>query len=137
MLAVMVAVPVAAVVAIPLELIVAMFAFEEFQLACVVRSSVLPSLNVPTASNCCEPPNATLGSLGVMLIPVSEAFVTVNDAVPAVPPNNAVIVVMPGEIPVANPPAASLTVATAGDDDAHDAEFVRFCIVPSANVPIA
>lgn len=49
------------------------------------------------------------------------------------------MVAAPGAIPVANPlaPAASLTVATDIGEEVHDTEFVRFWVLPSANVPSA
>ena len=49
------------------------------------------------------------------------------------------MVAVPGAIPVAKPlvPATSLTVATEIGDEVHDTEFVRFWVLPSANVPIA
>jgi hypothetical protein len=100
---------------------------------------VLPSLKLPMAVNCWEPPEATLESLGVIVMEVSSALVTVNDAVPTLPANSAVMVAVPGAIPFANPlvPAVSLTVATDDGDEVHDTELVRFSVLPSANVPMA
>ncbi len=117
----------------------ATFTLEDDHVTCAVRSSELPSLKLPIAVNCCEPPRAMLASLGVIVMEVSSALVTVNDAVPTSPANSAVIVAVPGAIPLANPlvPAVSLTVATDSGDEVHDTELVRFCVLPSANVPMA
>src|SRR6266849_9955361 len=52
------------VVARPAESIVTMLLSDELHLTVLVRSWVLPSLNVPVAVNCCEP-SATLGLAGV------------------------------------------------------------------------
>jgi len=139
MLAVIVVVPVPAAFASPLASMVATLTLDDAQLTWVVRFSVLPSLKLPVAVNCWEPPSATLGSLGAIVMEVSSALVTVNDAVPTRPANSAVIVASPGAIPLANPllPAVSLTVATDSGDDVHVTEFVRFSVLPSANVPMA
>jgi hypothetical protein len=61
---------------------VATFALEDVQVTWVVRFSVVPSLKFPMAVNCWEPPRATLASLGVTVMEVRAALVTVNDAVP-------------------------------------------------------
>ena len=104
-----------------------------------MRFSALPSLKLPVAVNCCEPPKAMLASLGMIVMEVSSASVTVNDVVPTRPANKAVMVAVPGAIPLANPlvPAVSLTVATDSGDEVHDTELVRFSVLPSANVPMA
>jgi hypothetical protein len=80
--AVMVAVPVTAVLAMPLVAMAATFALEDVHATCVVRFCVVPSLKFPVAVNCCELPSAMLEALGVTVIDVSVALVTVNDAVP-------------------------------------------------------
>lgn len=59
---------------------------------------------------------------------VKTGAVTVNRAEPPMVPTLAVIVVVPGATPVANP--LLLTVATAVADEAHWAVLVRFCLVP-------
>src|SRR6266446_9856285 len=53
------------VVARPAESIVTMLSADELHLTVLVRSWVLPSLNVPVAVNCCWAPSATLGLAGV------------------------------------------------------------------------
>src|ERR1700674_3819390 len=57
--------PKARVVARPAESIVTMLLSDELHLTVLVRSWVLPSLNVPVAVNCCCEPSATLGLAGV------------------------------------------------------------------------
>jgi hypothetical protein len=135
----MVAVPVTAVLAMPLVAMAATFTLEDVHATCVVRFCVLPSLKFPVAVNCCELPSAMLEALGVTVIDVSVALVTVNDAVPTWPANTAVTVAFPGASPVANPfdPDVSLTVATDAGADVQETEVVRSCVLPSANVPIA
>ena len=66
---------------------------------------------------------------------------TVNVAEPDIPLNVAVIVIVPAARPVAVPlePAALLIDAT-GDDAGwvcHVTDAVRFCVLPSENVPVA
>jgi len=50
--AMMVVVPAAIAVASPLLLTVAIVVSEELQVACMVKSAVVPSANVPVAVNC-------------------------------------------------------------------------------------
>ena len=52
-----------------------------------------------------------------------------------IPPCAALIVPVPVPAPVAKPDA--LIAATAEFDEDHVTEFVRFCVVPSLNVPVA
>ena len=44
---------------------------------------------------------------------------------------------VPAEAPVAWPRVLLLTVATSGWDEVQAARLVRFCMVPSPNVPVA
>lgn len=126
-LAEIVVVPVPAVLANPVVEMVATFMSEEVHATWVVRSSVVPSLKLPVAVNCSELPRPKLGLLGVIVMDVRVALVTVSDAVPTCPAKSAVMVATPGAIPVANPvlPAASLTVAMDNGEAVQDAEFVR------------
>ena len=139
MLAEIVLVPDAAVVARPLPFTLATFTFDELHVTCVLRFSVVPSLKVPVAVNCTDPPAATDGSFGDTVIVVSVALVTVSDELPDWPANKAVIVALPGETPVANPLVSveSPTVATDDGAEDHEAEPVRFCVLPSAKFPMA
>jgi hypothetical protein len=127
MLAVIVVVPVPAVLASPFPPIVATFALDDVQVTWDVRFCVVPSLKVPVAVNCCELPKGMLGELGVTVIEVRVALVTENDAVPTCPANSAVMVAVPGATPLANPfdPTVSLTVATDTGEAVHDADPVR------------
>jgi len=139
MVALIVVVPVATELAIPFALMVATFTSVELQLTCVLRICVLPSLKCPVAANCTEVPRAVLVLLGLMVIEVRVAFVTCRDAPPFFPANSAVMVVVPGAIPLAVPASAEarLIVATEGVDDVQITESVRFCVLPSPKVPIA
>lgn len=68
-------------------------------------------------------------------IEVSTAAVTVNEAVPTMVPDVALIVAVPCATPVASP--ALFTVATAFDDEAHCTLLVKFCLLPLLYVPVA
>lgn len=71
-----------------------------------------------------------------IVIDCSVAAVTVSAKVFEVTPLwVAVMLTEPMPAPVANP--AALIVATAVLDEFHVAELVRFCVVPSVNVPVA
>ncbi len=73
------------------------------------------------------------------MIELRDAFVTVNVALPETPPDVAVIVVVPPATALATPfvPDVLLMVATAVDDELQLTELVRFCVLPSLNVPVA
>lgn len=137
--AVIVVLPVPALVAFPPAPITATFTFDDFHVAWLDRLIVLPSLNFPVAVNCCELPSAMLAAPGEIVMEVSVAFVTCSDAVPTTPAKTAVTVAVPAATPVARPfvPPVSPTVATDAGDDVHVAAFVRFCVLPSRNVPMA
>ena len=83
--------------------------------------------------NCWDVPLAIEELTGVTEIDVSVAGVTVSVADPDMPPDIAVIVVVPAATAVASPlePEALLTVATPVVDELQVAEAVRFCVVPS------
>ena len=57
----------------PEPLIVAIFVFDDAQVAELVRSCVLPSLKLPVAVNCSVWPNETVGLAGVTWIDVRVA----------------------------------------------------------------
>src|SRR5580658_4040762 len=80
-----------------------------------------------------------LGLGGLIVIVLSVASDTVNEATPTIPENVAVIVTAPGAIPSAwpNDPDALLMVASDAFDEVHSTEFVRFWVVPSVRVPVA
>lgn len=105
----------------------------------MLRFSVVPSLKSPIAVNRCELPSATPGLLGVIVSEISLAPVTTSCPVPICPPNNAVIVALPGATPVASPlvPPIALTVAIDAGDEVHADDCVRSCELPSPKLPMA
>ena len=105
-LAVMLVVPVATLVARPLESIVAVAVVAEFQVTCKVMLTVVESLKVPIAVNCCVAPLAIAGFTGVTAMDCSVAGVTVNKVEPVTPLKPAVIVLVPVLTAVDSPPAA-------------------------------
>src|SRR3954471_10810506 len=118
---------------------VATESLSENQVAELVRSCVLPSVNVPVAANCCVVPSATDGDWGVTAIETRAAEVTVNAVVPVIDPEAAVMLVVPGAALVAKPCLSDelLIVATELASELHWTVEVRFWVVPSVNVPVA
>lgn len=96
--------------------------------------SVLLSLNVPCAVNCCEVPKAILASEGDTAIEVNVAFVTVTCMAVEADPSVAVIVVCPGvnavTIPVCHP-----TVAMLGEEEVQFASVLISCAAPLLILP--
>jgi hypothetical protein len=78
--------------------------------------------------NCSVLPAATDGDAGVTAIEVRTAAVTVSVVEPLIVPDLAVMVEVPIDTPVANPP--DFMVAIEVDDELQVAELVRFCVVP-------
>jgi hypothetical protein len=76
----------------PPEAIVATAGAEELQLADIVTSCWLPSLNAPVAVNCRVVPATTLGCTGLTAMDKSVGEVTVKREEPAIEPAVAVIV---------------------------------------------
>ena len=128
------ALPAPVALAKPEPLINATAALEEPQLT-PTKVCELPSLKLPVAVNCCEPPAEMLGLAGEMLIEVKVAFVTVNCTVAVAEPSMAVIVEDPEESAETTPVWYS-TVATLGPEDVQFTTLVRSCVVPSAKVPV-
>jgi len=89
---------------------------------------VVESENVPVAVNCWVICKGMLASVGVTDIEDRVAEVTVRVVVHWAPPRLAVMVVVPGAMPVAKP--LLFTVATAGLD-----EFQFTCEVISTGLP--
>ena len=139
MLAVIVVVPVAALLASPFPPIEATLTLEDVQVTSFVRISVVPSLKLPVAVKRSELPNAMLGSVGGMVSEVKRGRRYRERRRAHLPRENAVIVALPAATPVASPllPTMSLTVAIDAGDDVHEADCVRSCVLPSANVPMA
>jgi len=131
--------PLPAVLANPPGLMVATLTSDDDQVTCAVRFSELPSLKLPVAVNCCVPPNDMVVVSGATVMESSVALVTVNVAAPDCPANSAVMVAVPGATPVAKPLVgdALLTVAIDAGDEVQLTELVRFCVLLSANVPMA
>ena len=72
----------------------------------------------------------------VMLIDCSTAAVTLRAMeFDVTPPCVALTFAEPTILPVARPDAFSVTAVEFDDD--HVTEFVRFCVLPSLNVPVA
>jgi len=126
-LALMVAVPVTTVVAMPVLLIEATEVLEEVHVTRPVRSCALPSLKVPVATNCCVVSTVTDGTAGVTAIEVRIGLI-VKFFDPVTPPVVAEIVVVPLAIPVARPETIE---ATFGELDDHVARLVRSLLLPS------
>jgi hypothetical protein len=76
-----------------------------------------------------------LALAGVTVIDSRAAEVTVSCAEPLTAPAVAVIVVWPAPRLFATP--VELMVATDADEDVQLTDAVRFCVVPSLNVPVA
>ena len=96
---------------------------------------MVPSLSVPVAVNCCVAPLVIDGFAGVTAIDCSVAAVTVSTVEPLIDDDVAVIVEVPTPAPVASP--AVLIVAVVVVPELHATVLVRFCVVPSLNVPVA
>jgi hypothetical protein len=132
--ALIVAIPVPALVATPLLLMVATVAVDEVHTTEVVMSCELPSLYAPVAVNAWPVPSAMEAFCGAMTIDTSVAASTFRFPVPDMPPESAVMVVAPAPPHVAKPAltAVLLMVATAGADELQCTMPVMSCDVPSA-----
>lgn len=96
----------------------------------------MASEKLPVAVNCCCVPTLIDALAGVTLIETSEALVTVSVVVPETPLMLAVIVELPVAIALASPATPLvLIVATEVCDEVHVTLDVRFCVVPSLNLP--
>jgi len=80
-----------------------------------------------------------VGASGLIAIETSAAGVTTSCAVALTDPELTPIVVVPAASALASPavPAVLLIVATAATDELQCPICVRFCVVPSENVPVA
>lgn len=102
----------------------------------LVRFCVLPSLKVPVAVNCKLVPLAIDVFAELIVIDCRVAAVTVSANVfDVIPFCVAVMLLEPVAAPVAKPVVLTLTVAVL--ELAQTAVFVRFCVLPSLNVPVA
>src|SRR6266567_4570077 len=127
-LAVMVATPGPALVARPVESIVAMVEDEEDQ-ATDWSHCVLPSSKLPVAVNCSVVPIAMVGVAGVTEIEMRCAATTVKVVVSVSEPTVAVIVVDPAAIVAARPEPSM--VATPVDDEFQFTPLTRSALEPS------
>src|SRR5712664_4056692 len=132
-LAVTVAVPVPMLCASTALLIVAVETVSDDQVAVLVRSCVLPSVNVPVTVNGCVVPSAMEGFAGVIARDTSTAVVTVRVVEPVTDPKVAVMVALPCPRLLATPwLAESLLIdATAEASELHCDVPVMFCVLPS------
>ena len=133
------AVPVPMLVASPVVFTVALVAVLEVHVADELKSCVLPSLNIPVATNCCFVPKAIEGFAGVTAIDSKAAAVTLIVVLPVIDPELAVIRAGPVPTLEASPWAfvALLIVAMAGALELHCTVLVRSCVLLSVKVPVA
>jgi hypothetical protein len=137
-LALMMVLPIPALLARPLALIVATVAVEEDQVVSgeEVKTCVELSVYVPVAMNCCCRPRAIEGFAGVTAIETSAAAPTVRRVEPDMEPRVAPIVVVPvlpvGEL-VAKPwlPALTLMVAMVRSEEVQWTVVVKTCVLSS------
>jgi len=87
------------------------------------------------AVNCWVWPLGTLADCGVIAIETSDAAVMVRTVEPVTDPEVALMVAVPVAMLVARP--VLLTVAVEVASELHVAVEVRFCELPSVNVPVA
>jgi len=109
--------------------------FDDVQVACVVRSCVLPSLKVPIAENCRLVVGAIVESPGWIARDAKSAAFTVTVTLPLTAPDAAVITVVPRlrAVPI---PLVVIDI-TLCFDELHVTVPVMSCTVPSENVPVA
>ena len=134
-IAVIAEVPTPAPVASPATLIVAVVVVPELQVTVLVRFCVVPSLKVPVAVNCCVAPLVIDGFAGVTAIDCNVAAVTVSTVEPLIDEDVAAIVEVPTPAPVARPAALIVAMLVVPEDQVT--LDVRFCVLPSLNVPVA
>jgi hypothetical protein len=134
-LAAMVDAPVFSAVARPAEFTVAVAGVPDVHVTVAVMFWMLPSLYVPVAENCSVDPATIEGFAGVTAMDCNVAAVTVRTVEPLIAPDVALIVDVPTPAPVARPAALIVAVVVVPDD--HVTLDVRFCVLPSLNVPVA
>jgi hypothetical protein len=118
---------------------IAVGAADELQATTEVTSCVLPSVNVPVAVNCCVVPRTTVGVCGFIASETSVTGFTTSVADPRTEPELTLIVVVPALSVLASPAVTvvSLMVATEAAVELQYPDWVRLCVVPSENVPVA
>ena len=144
--AVTVKVPRSVAVASPLVVIEATLAGEVLQTTVPVMFCVLLSENVPVAVNCCTVPSGMelfpVKSVGVTLMEVSVALVTVKVALADTVPNALVTLAVIWELPATKPmakPDAPFTLMLTTDvfEELQVTDPVTFCVLLSVRVPVA
>jgi len=133
-LAEIVALPTATPVATPEPATVAIALAEVLQVTEFVKSRELPSLKMPFAENCWVVPAAMDVEPGRTLIETSVAAVTLSVVDPEIPFELAVMVVVPGPVPVASPEAPMVATDPTLETQVT---LVSTCVLPSPNVPVA
>ena len=123
-------VPDATAVAKPALLMVATLLFEELQVTESVISTWLPSCSVPNAWYCMVSPALVEALVGVMVIELRFATVTVTVVEPLIVPDVAVAPALPGSLAVILP--LSETVKTAALPEDQLTEPVMFLVLPSS-----
>ena len=118
--AVMVDVPVVALVVMPAAFTVAIDVVPEVQVTDALMSCVDPSEYVPVAVSCLVAALGIDGLAGVMEIAVSVAAVTVSVVLPEIVPDVAVMV----EVPIATPVARPLVLVVATDAVLEDQDTI-------------
>jgi len=120
-------------------LMVATLVLDELHVTAVVISCVLLSENVPIAVNCLLSPVVIFGFVGVTVIDINTAVVTVQVVEPETLPDVAVIVDEPLSTAVASPlpPAALLIVTTLMLEERHITAVVMSALLLSEKVPVA
>jgi hypothetical protein len=101
----------------------------------LVITCVLPSLNVPVATQFTEVVGARTALAGVTEIEMSVAELTFSGVLPETPAKVADMLAVPAATAVAVPRVP--TVATAVLSEAHVESAVITCLVPSLNKPFA
>jgi hypothetical protein len=98
---------------------------------------VLPSENVPVATNCIVVPGAIDAVNGEIEIARSAALVTATVALEEMLAEVAVTVAEPIPVAIASPNVPFALIATSdGLPDVHCTDAVRFCVLPSVKVPV-
>ena len=135
----MFAVPAFLAVTRPLTVMEATEDEDELQPTTLVTFWVVPSEKVAVAVYCWLTSSDKLAFAGEMAIDVDIAEVTVNDAVPEMEPEVAVMATVPAATPRDNPFVGdvSFTVATAVFEELQSTLDVRFCVLLSVYVPVA
>jgi len=123
----------------PVAVTVATPGVEELQVTMPLMFCVVLSSKVPVAVNCCKVARLIVEFAGVMAIETRFALLTFNCAEPAIAPDVAVIVAVPGINPVASPckPGELFTLAMLLSDELQLTCDVKFWWVPSLKLPVA